>query len=173
MKKSKNENNERMTLSSLAAYVEEVLNKGNFSFTKDEDDSFYRISFSSDPIDIDVAIQYNDNIHFLCVYAAPEYRVPKDKIKKLLPKINQINLETFGPCLRIDEEDGLLSSTMFINTDGGITNPNILGIAISQCFQVISNNFNSLMEVIYNKDTGDFLSSTFEKMSEDKKSIES
>lgn len=171
MKKESEEKNKVETSFPLPTYVENALREENFTFEKDVENPFYRIFISCDSIDIDIAIECCEEQSFIRVYAVPEYKVPANKRLILLPKINQLNLESSVACLRIDEEDGMLSSVLFINTDGGVTDTRILKSAISQCFNMISNNMDTLMEIIYNKRPDELMISAFEKLNENEKLV--
>lgn len=156
---------------SLSTYVENVLHEEDINFEKDKENSSYKISLACDSIDINIVIQCSEEHDFICVYAVPEYKVPANRRKILLPKINQLNLDNLSACLRMDEEDGMLSSKLFINTDGGITDTRILTAAMSQCFRMISDNMDSLMEIIYGKGTDELMALAFEKMDDGKEPV--
>lgn len=152
---------------SLSDYVQRVLDEDALKYEKHDEDSVYRMVICGETVGIDMIIQYSEEKEFICVYAFPEYKVPKDKLLPLLTKMNQLNMENPSACLRIDEEERVISAVAFINTDGGITNLLILKAAIKQCFNAIANNIDTLMEIIYDKDVASLMLSSFEKMEGD------
>src|SRR5574344_1166208 len=154
------------TISPLSAYVENVLKSDELHYEKDDEVPVFRFGVKGDTVDCDFVIQYNDDSEYICVYAIPEYKIPKGKIAQLLPKVNKLNLENPSACLRVDEEERLFSASALINTDGGITEPDLLRATLSQCYNKVFSNLDSLLEIIYGKDYSNLMLSPFSNTEE-------
>ncbi len=162
MKKQKTIEEKVKILLPLPTYVEEVLNENEILFEKDDDEPNYRIGIHGECVDIDIVIQCCEDKDIICLYALAEFRIPKDKLMLLLPKINQLNLDNPGSCLRLDMDERLLSSTFMINTDGGISDHRILQGGISQCFNMLDHNISSLLEIAFGKENEQLMLSSME-----------
>lgn len=151
MKKSmkKQEESAVMVVSSLGTYINKCLNDNGINFSEDTETSAFNFGIKGENVDVDFIVRFDDENSWIRVFAVLEYRSPKEKAVPLLRAMNRVNISRSAACLRLDEEDGTISASFMINTDGGITENDILLGAIAECYKILLDNFDDFMRVIY------------------------
>jgi hypothetical protein len=135
------------TTDELSVYIEKALKDNDIKY--EPVDSGFKMLFQSSPVDIDLLVQYNSEKNCIWIFAVSEYKVPLDKITSVLHVINKANLDNPGLSLRVDEEDGVISSAFLINTEGGIPDEETFQVSLFQCFYMVNENIQTILECVY------------------------
>jgi hypothetical protein len=149
------DDNDNKTSRDLSDYVVKTLDDNSITYERMDDINF-KMELQGTPVDVDILVQCHDEKDCICVFAVPRYKIPTDKINTVFREINRLNIENPGQCLRVDEEDGIISAVHLINTEGGLSEQRILMTSVYQCYCMVNENIKLLLECIYGKEKIDY-----------------
>ena len=133
----------------IAATIKGFLDSNEYHYDFDAEKCVFTMGFTLDNDKVNVRIVYNEEKEWFCVFVYPSHNIPKNKIDKVLPVLNQINYDILFGSVYVDPSDGELAVRCPATVDNRSINETMVGVMFSTAINVVDDHINDIMKALY------------------------